>query len=78
MRKARRSQGSPGWQRNARSPLQRQARSGIDGTCYGPVAERIHGVDECVEIASIRHVLTTYALFISRGAALAESASSRA
>jgi len=39
---------------------------GINGTCYGPVAERIHGVDECVEIDSIRHVLTTYALFLHR------------
>ena len=41
---------------------------GINGTCYGPVAERIHGVDECVEIESIRRVLTTYALFLSRWA----------
>ena len=39
---------------------------GINGTCYGPVAQRIHGVDECVEIDSIRHVLTTYALFLHR------------
>ncbi|MCE0733261.1 M20/M25/M40 family metallo-hydrolase, partial [Halomonas sp. G15] len=39
---------------------------GINGTCYGPVAERIHGVDECVNIASIRQVLTTYALFLHR------------
>jgi acetylornithine deacetylase len=36
------------------------------GTCYGPVAQRIHGVDECVNIESIRHVLKTYALFIAR------------
>lgn len=36
------------------------------GTCYGPVAKNIHGVDECVDIESIRHVLKTYALFISR------------
>ncbi|WP_108444685.1 ArgE/DapE family deacylase [Halomonas denitrificans] len=51
---------------------------GINGTCYGPVAQRIHGVDECVEIASIRRVLTTYALFIHRwasGDASARSAS---
>lgn len=41
---------------------------GIAGTCYGPVAQRIHGVDECVEIDSIRRVLKTYALFISRWA----------
>lgn len=36
------------------------------GTCYGPVARNIHGIDECVDIESIRHVLKTYALFISR------------
>lgn len=36
------------------------------GTCYGPVARNIHGVDECVDIESIRHTLKAYALFISR------------
>ncbi len=36
------------------------------GTCYGPVAENIHGVDERVNIDSIRQTLRTYALFISR------------
>lgn len=36
------------------------------GTCYGPVARNIHGVDESVDIESIRHTLKTYALFISR------------
>jgi len=36
------------------------------GTCYGPVAENIHGIDERVDIESIRHTLKTYALFISR------------
>ncbi len=36
------------------------------GTCYGPVAKNIHGVDECVNIESIRQTLKTYALFISR------------
>ncbi|WP_409522960.1 ArgE/DapE family deacylase [Nitrincola sp. MINF-07-Sa-05] len=36
------------------------------GTCYGPVARNIHGVDECVDIESVRHTLKTYALFISR------------
>lgn len=36
------------------------------GTCYGPVAKNIHGVDECVNIESIRHVLKAYVLFISR------------
>lgn len=38
--------------------------SGTGGTCYGPVAKNIHGVDECVNIESIRHTLKTYALFI--------------
>lgn len=41
------------------------------GTCYGPVANNIHGVDECVNIESIRHTLKTYALFISRWCDLA-------
>ena len=36
------------------------------GTCYGPIAKNIHGIDECVDIESIRHTLKTYALFISR------------
>jgi acetylornithine deacetylase len=36
------------------------------GTCYGPIAKNIHGVDECVDIESIKHTLKTYALFISR------------
>ncbi len=36
------------------------------GTCYGPVAQNIHGIDECVNIESIKHVLKTYALFIAR------------
>ncbi|QJQ96594.1 MULTISPECIES: ArgE/DapE family deacylase [Halomonadaceae] len=42
--------------------------AGVAGTCYGPVAQRIHGVDECVEIESIRHTLKTYALFLCRWA----------
>ncbi|NIB38571.1 ArgE/DapE family deacylase [Pseudomaricurvus alkylphenolicus] len=36
------------------------------GTCYGPIARNIHGIDECVNLESIRHTLMTYALFISR------------
>lgn len=35
-------------------------------TCYGPVAENIHGVDERVEIDSIIQVAKTYALFLAR------------
>lgn len=49
---------------------------GINGTCYGPVAQRIHGVDECVDIESIRQVLTTYALFLGRWSTDTESARS--
>jgi len=30
------------------------------------VAQNIHGVDERVNIAPVRHVLTAYGLFISR------------
>ncbi len=40
--------------------------SGISGTCYGPVAENIHGTDERVELASVLHTLRAYALFICR------------
>lgn len=40
--------------------------AGVAGTCYGPVAERIHGVDERVDIESIRHVMKAYALFVCR------------
>ncbi|GHE22072.1 acetylornithine deacetylase [Halomonas urumqiensis] len=40
--------------------------AGVSGSCYGPVAERIHGVDERVDIASIRHTLKAYALFLCR------------
>ena len=36
------------------------------GTCYGPVARNIHGIDESVLIESVRHTMKTYALFISR------------
>lgn len=43
-----------------------QVNAGVSGTCYGPVAENIHGIDERVNIASIRHVLKTYALFLCR------------
>ena len=36
------------------------------GTCYGPVARNIHGVDESVNMESVRQTLKTNALFISR------------
>ncbi len=39
---------------------------GVSGTCYGPVAENIHGIDERVNLESVRHVLKAYALFLCR------------
>ena len=39
---------------------------GTEGTCYGPVANNIHGVDECVNLESVLLTLKTYAMFISR------------
>jgi acetylornithine deacetylase len=35
-------------------------------TCFGPVAERIHGVNECVNIDSVVHTAKVYALFLLR------------
>jgi acetylornithine deacetylase len=42
------------------------------GTCYGPVAENIHGANERVNIDSILHVARAYALFLARWCRLAE------
>ncbi len=36
------------------------------GTCYGPVAERIHGANERVRLDSVMHTARTYALFLAR------------
>ncbi len=41
-------------------------------TCFGPVAESIHGVDERVNFESVMHVARTYALFLARWCKLAE------
>jgi acetylornithine deacetylase len=41
------------------------------GTCYGPVAENIHGANERVDIASIVQTARTYALFLARWCGLA-------
>ena len=41
-------------------------------TCYGPVAENIHGANERVSIESIVHVAKAYALFLSRWCGLVE------
>jgi acetylornithine deacetylase len=42
------------------------------GSCYGPVADNIHGANERVNIASIRQVARTYALFLVRWCDLVE------
>jgi acetylornithine deacetylase len=42
-----------------------QLGAGIPSTCYGPRARRIHALDECVEIASMKRVALVYALFIA-------------
>ncbi len=35
-------------------------------TCFGPIAQNIHGANECVQLDSVIHVAKTYALFLSR------------
>ena len=42
-----------------------QLGAGIPSTCYGPKAQRIHALDECVELASMQRVAEVYALFIA-------------
>ena len=42
------------------------------GTCYGPVAESIHGVDERVNIDSVIHTAKAYALFLAEWCGLKE------
>jgi len=42
-------------------------------TCYGPVADAIHGIDESVELASMMQVATVIALFIDRWCGTRES-----
>jgi acetylornithine deacetylase len=41
-------------------------------TCFGPVAENIHGANERVNLDSVLAVARTYALFLSRWCGLAE------
>jgi acetylornithine deacetylase len=43
-----------------------QLGAGIPSTCYGPKAQRIHALDECVEIASMKRVAEVYALYIAQ------------
>ena len=45
---------------------------GIPATCMGPLAQRIHGIDECVSLASVEEVAVTYALFIAQWSGLAK------
>ena len=42
-----------------------QIYGNIPATCYGPKAERIHGIDERVSIASMMEVTEVLALFIA-------------
>ena len=44
----------------------------IPATCLGPLAQRIHGIDECVSLASVDEVALTYALFIAKWSGLAK------
>ncbi len=41
-------------------------------TCFGPVADSIHGANECVEIESIIHTAKAYALFLAQWCRLKE------
>jgi acetylornithine deacetylase len=41
-------------------------------TCYGPVAESIHGANEKVHLGSVMQTAKTYALFMARWCGLAE------
>jgi acetylornithine deacetylase len=41
-------------------------------TCFGPVAERIHGANERVDVQSVMHVARTYALFAARWCQIVE------
>lgn len=38
----------------------------IPSTCYGPVGENAHGIDEWVSIESMQRVVAVYVLFIAR------------
>jgi acetylornithine deacetylase len=48
-----------------------QLGAGIPSTCYGPKAQRIHALDECVEIASMQRVAEVYALYVAEWCGLA-------
>jgi acetylornithine deacetylase len=38
---------------------------GIPALCYGPTGRNIHGVDECVDLASVERITTAMALFVA-------------
>jgi acetylornithine deacetylase len=50
-----------------------QLGAGIPSTCYGPRAQRIHALDECVELASMQRVARVYAMFIAQWCGLARA-----
>ena len=50
-----------------------QLGAGIPSTCYGPKAQRIHALDECVELASMQRVAQVYALFIAQWCGVTEA-----
>ncbi|TDR87207.1 ArgE/DapE family deacylase [Enterovirga rhinocerotis] len=37
----------------------------VPALCYGPISRNIHGIDECVSLASLKRITTTMALFIA-------------
>ena len=38
----------------------------IPALCYGPIGRNIHGVDECVDLASVQRITTAMALFVAQ------------
>jgi acetylornithine deacetylase len=51
--------------------------AGVPALCYGPVARRIHGTDEAVELDSIVRGAKTLALFLARHSAGAHDGEAR-
>ena len=37
----------------------------IPALCYGPISRSIHGIDECVSLASLKRITTAMALFVA-------------
>ena len=59
--------GPPGAAGNEASTATTDARY-VDGacSCYGPIAGNLHGIDEWVDLASVRDTALTVALVASR------------